>query len=60
MSANVRYTPPSAKWDVSLYGTNLTDTHYMTNGLDAVSSLGIAGATFGRPREYGVRLEYNF
>jgi iron complex outermembrane receptor protein len=60
VGANLRYQLASAPWSVSLYGRNLTNTRYMTNGLDALSSVGIAGATFGRPREYGVRIDYDF
>ena len=60
LSANLRYRPTGANWSVSAYGANLTDTRYMTNGLTALSSLGIAGATYGRPREYGARLDFKF
>jgi iron complex outermembrane receptor protein len=60
LSANLRYAPNDDNWDVALYGSNLTDERYITNGLDAASSLGIAGVSYGRPREYGVRLGYRF
>jgi iron complex outermembrane receptor protein len=60
LTANLRYQLTGAPWSIALYGNNLTDTRYMTNGLDALSSVGIAGATYGRPREYGVRIDYNF
>ena len=60
LSANLRYRPAGANWSVSGYGTNITNTRYMTNGLTALSSLGIAGATYGRPREYGARLDFKF
>jgi len=60
LSTNIRYRRTDAPWSVALYGSNLTDTRYMTNGLDALSSIGIAGATYGRPREYGVRFDYEF
>jgi iron complex outermembrane receptor protein len=60
LSANLRYRPAGASWSVSAYGTNITNTRYMTNGLTAFNSLGIAGATYGHPREYGARLDFRF
>lgn len=45
------------RWKASMWGLNVTDTHYWTNSLRAFDT--IVRYT-GRPAEYGVTLEYNF
>ena len=57
LGAQLALAPVHARWSVAVFGTNLTDTRYITNGLDSLSSIGIADVTYGRPREWGVRLD---
>jgi iron complex outermembrane receptor protein len=59
-NATLRLEPSAADWSVTLFGTNLSDKRYITNGLSALDSLGPADVSYGRPREWGVRLDYRF
>jgi iron complex outermembrane receptor protein len=45
-------------WQVSLFGTNLTDEWYVNGGNDFGFLFGFDRATIGRPREVGVGFEY--
>jgi iron complex outermembrane receptor protein len=48
------------KWMVALFGTNLTNKIVKTSGASGLSSLGIADADYGPPREYGVTVRFTF
>ncbi len=54
LGANVTYLSASERWSIILFGTNLSDERYMTNGLGALDSFGTVDATYGRPREWGL------
>lgn len=56
--ANLSYRNES-NWTVSVFGTNLTDEEYATGGLD-IAGLGFVQIEPGRPREWGVRVSYEF
>jgi iron complex outermembrane recepter protein len=55
------YTPPAGAgdWRVALWGTNLTDEHYVDGGFVS-AGLGFSLDTVGPPREYGISLEARF
>ncbi len=75
MNAAVRYTSRDGRWTASLYGNNLTDETYANNaqsfgrgywtaggppvGINSVMR-GAVAEYRGRPREFGVSLQYNF
>jgi iron complex outermembrane receptor protein len=46
--------------DLSLFGTNMTDRHYITGGYPIYDSLGFSSAIWGEPRMYGASLRYRF
>ncbi len=54
------------KWEVSLYGTNLLDERYATyitagRNLDGSrTDNGNTSNTYGEPRQYGIKVRYNF
>ncbi len=54
------------KWEVSLYGTNLLDERYATyitagRNLDGSRTAdGNTSNTYGEPRQYGIKVRYNF
>lgn len=58
--AHASYLSPGEQWRVTLYGTNLSDERYMTNGIQALEFLGTADAAYGKPREWGVSLNASF
>jgi outer membrane receptor protein involved in Fe transport len=45
-------------WQLSLFGTNLTDSWYVNSGNDFGFLFGFDRATIGRPREVGIGFEY--
>lgn len=47
-------------WEMSVYGTNLTDERYILAGADFLSILGWAEQHYARPREWGINLRYKF
>src|SRR5690606_13537410 len=75
LNAVVRYTSRDGRWTASLYGNNLTDEIYANNaqsfgrgywtaggptiGINSVMR-GAVAEYRGRPREFGITLQYNF
>jgi iron complex outermembrane receptor protein len=58
-NARLTYAPADGNWDVSLFGTNLTDEYQLNSGFFH----GVWGwdfATVGRPREFGASINFNF
>ena len=56
---NLKYTSASKAFTASLFGNNLTDAKYFVGGIDAFGGL-TKMATAGRPRNYGLILEYKY
>lgn len=50
---------PSPKWEVSVFGTNLTDERYTDAGFMS-PLLQVDDGTIGRPREWGVTVKFEF
>jgi iron complex outermembrane receptor protein len=59
LNARLTYSLPGDALQVSVFGTNLTDELYLVSG-NASGAFGLAEASYGRPREYGVTLSYRF
>jgi iron complex outermembrane receptor protein len=58
-NARLTYSPAEGNWDLSVFGTNLTDEYQLNSGFFH----GIWGydfATVGRPREFGSSLTFRF
>ena len=61
LDANILYTPASDRWDLAIYGKNLTDEQYFTQALNFQTIvLGYAQGTPGRDREAGVKINFHF
>ncbi|MET0984242.1 MAG: TonB-dependent receptor [Steroidobacteraceae bacterium] len=56
-SANIAYVAPDERYRIALYGNNLFDKEYLN--LRQSTGPAIIG-TYGDPRTYGVRAEFNF
>jgi iron complex outermembrane receptor protein len=56
--ANLRvgYSGPGDRWEVSLYGLNITDEHYRTVATPFVTFTGSVIEIYGPPRTYGASL----
>ncbi len=59
LNARVTYTPGSGNWQMSVFGTNLTN-EYMLNSGFFHGIWGYNFATVARPREAGIALTVNF
>lgn len=59
VSARMSYGPYSGRFEVSLFGRNLTDERYFSSGFVA-SAFGPSLVTPGRPREWGGELVLRF
>jgi iron complex outermembrane receptor protein len=59
LSARVMYQAPGGKWDVSLFGSNLTDEYYRINGF-YIPTDQMDNGTLGRPREWGLTFGFRF
>lgn len=60
VGARISWTSSDDRWEAALSGTNLSDERYVINGLTGFGSLGLANATFGRPREWALSLRVRF
>lgn len=60
LNARVVYQPGDRNWQLSLFGTNLTDEWYVNGGEDPGLYIGYDLATIGRPREVGIGFQIAF
>ncbi|TAK53857.1 MAG: TonB-dependent receptor [Gammaproteobacteria bacterium] len=58
--ARVTWETAGGRWQLAIFGTNLTDERYTLSGVDSLGSLGFADAQFGPPREWGLQASYRF
>ena len=56
---NASLTFSTGNWDISVFGTNLTDKRFITSG-DSNFGLGFHEANYNRPREFGGLIRYRF
>lgn len=59
LSARVTYAPDAGRWELSLFGTNLTDETYIASGFVA-TAFGPSLVVAGRPREWGLTSTLRF
>jgi iron complex outermembrane receptor protein len=59
VNARLTYAPGDGKWDVSIFGTNLTDEYQLNSGFFH-GLWGYDFATVARPREVGASLAFRF
>jgi iron complex outermembrane receptor protein len=59
VNARFTYAPVDDRWNVSVFGTNLTNEYILNSGFFH-GLWGIDFATVGRPREAGVSFNFNF
>ena len=60
INANVAIGAADGRWEVSLYGRNLTDETTYSFMLDSPASAGIFAAWIEEPLVWGMQLRYNF
>ena len=59
INARVSYLLPDGRWELAIFGTNLTDEEYLEHGL-VPEAFGPAIGVAGRPREWGASARYRF
>jgi len=59
VDARIKYTTPSGRISVSLFGRNLTD-EFVVAGAFAISTSRTVAGTYLPPRTYGMSVSYNF
>lgn len=59
-NARLSWRDPSERFELAVFGTNLSDERYIVGGISAADSFGTIEGNFGRPREWGVSLRYSF
>ena len=59
LNARLAYAPPSNRWDVAVFGTNLTNEQYLEAGF-STGAFGLDLGIPGRPREWGIEATFNF
>jgi iron complex outermembrane receptor protein len=60
LNARMIYEPSESNWQVSVFGTNLTNEWYVNGGFDGSFFGSWDFGTIGRPREVGVGLRFMF
>ncbi|MEG3125337.1 TonB-dependent receptor [Sphingomonas sp. GB1N7] len=59
LNARLAYTLPGRNITLAAFGTNLTNTLYFVSG-NVSSAFGLAEASYGRPREWGISAAFKF
>jgi iron complex outermembrane recepter protein len=60
LGARTTWHSANRKWMVAIFGANLTNKTVIESADSALSSLGLADADYGPPRQYGASLRYSF
>ena len=58
-NAYVSFLTQEERWEVAVFGTNLSDERYRVSGNSSVG-FGLAESTFSPPREWGATVKYRF
>ena len=59
LNGSITYKEPGDHWDLTIGGTNLTDTRYLVTGQAQIAGGQIYG-TYSRPREWYAKLGLRF
>jgi len=59
LNTRISYTIPGKALTLSAFGTNLTNELYLVSG-NVSGAFGLAEASYGRPREWGISAAYKF
>ncbi|MEP1230711.1 MAG: TonB-dependent receptor [Litorimonas sp.] len=60
LGAHIKYEPSDSNWAISAIGRNITNERFIGGGFNAGAGVSIVTATFNRPAEWRVKLDYNF
>ena len=60
LNARVGYGAQDGRWEVAVFGDNLTDEEYRVYAFDSSLFAGVVAGVYAKPRTYGVRAMYRF
>jgi len=60
INARISYAMVENGWEISLFGTNLTDKRFINSGSSDLNSFGFTEAIYNRPREWGLSVKKTF
>jgi len=60
VNARIAFGPTDESWELAVFGTNITDELYITNGLSQADTLGTIDVSYARSREWGVSVSARF
>ena len=59
-NARGSWSSSDGTWELQAFLKNLNDARYKTTGFDLSTLCGCSEESYGRPREWGIRVRYNF
>lgn len=59
-NARIAYGPEDGRWQVAIFGDNLTDEEYRVYAFDSSLFAGVVAGVYGKPRTYGVTASFRF
>ena len=60
LNARIGYGAQDGRWEVAVFGDNLTEEEYRVYAFDSSLFAGVVAGVYGKPRTYGVRAIYRF
>ncbi len=60
LNARVGYGSQDGRWEVAVFGDNLTEEEYRVYAFDSSLFAGVVAGVYAKPRTYGVRAMYRF
>jgi len=60
VSGKISYISENQDWEVSLWGTNLTDEQYLAERGTPAAAFGFVYGRMGAPRMYGAEVKYSY
>ncbi len=59
-NARIAYGAEDGRWQVAIFGDNLTDEEYRVYAFDSSLFAGVVAGVYGKPRTYGLTATYRF
>jgi iron complex outermembrane receptor protein len=60
LNARIGYGASDGRWEVALWGDNLTDEEYRVYAFDSSLFAGVVAGVYGKPQTYGVSATFRF
>jgi iron complex outermembrane receptor protein len=59
-NARIAYGAEDGRWEVAVFGDNLTDEEYRVYAFDSSLFAGVVAGVYGKPRTYGLAVSWRF